>query len=264
MRQEFDRARRVIGHQPERGLESDNPTERRWNPHRPGSIRPLGQRSHPSCHCCRRTPARTASGPLEMPWIPGRPDETIAGIALPAEFRGIRLADDDRASSPQPLDDRRIRRSDAFHPEQRAARPAHTGDRCHVLDQHRHAEQRTPITVRVGVFGFERLLPRLLSRHRDEGMEPRVEPVDLLEYGIDDLDRRKGATTVLGEEFGRREKTQFESCRVHRSAPRVVIRWHATTPRHPSRSAATEVVVSAGLGRSTAPGHVAEQDGRAT
>src|SRR5438552_5363153 len=72
----------------------------------------------------------------------------------------------------------------------RSERRAHTGYGLEVFDRVWNAIERpTQLTPHGPALGLVGGLTRQLGRHGQKRVEPRVEPVDALQHGLDDFDR---------------------------------------------------------------------------
>ena len=91
-----------------RRLDPDDAAAARGDTYRAAAIRPLGDRDD-ACRDGRgRAAARAARRLGQIPWIVGRRKQSEGRGRAIAEFRRVRLADEDAASLLQPADDRRV------------------------------------------------------------------------------------------------------------------------------------------------------------
>ncbi len=169
---------------------------------------PIGP--EPGSHRRRGAARRPAAGPREVPRVRGAPEQRRLGEAFMAEFRGRRLADEDRAGALQPRHRRRISRRDIVGQRYRAKGGAHAGRVDQILDRERHAVQRSQrIAARHGGFGRARRCPRLLGAHRDKGVEARLALRDAGEDALHYLDRRHRTPCDERGQLGRRDKGEI-------------------------------------------------------
>ena len=132
-------------------------------------------------YASHRSPAAApAAGPGRVVGVEGLAEYPVEGLRAGAELGGVRLADGDRPGLSQPFDDQRVVVGDEVPVDGRAEGSADALGRKEVLVRHRQAMQRTELLLtRKGRVGCVGAIHRLLRREGNDGVDPRVDTLDL-------------------------------------------------------------------------------------
>ena len=137
------------------------------------------------------------------------PEDLIERVAAGRKLRTIRLPENDRAGRTQPPHDESIFGGNVVLVDRRSERRPQTGDGRDVLDADRQAAQRTRIlTARQSRVERGGVLERARVR-RDDRIEHRVQAIDAIETGADDVGRRQFAPVDAARELARRQVWQL-------------------------------------------------------
>ena len=176
-------------------LEPDDAAAARRDADGSAPVAPLGQRDQPSSHRGRRAAARATGVAGQVPWRPGRADEVVVRVGGQPELGCVRLAEADEAGLLHERDDVGVDRRDVVLHHHRAHRRADAGRRGEVLERHRDAEKRCGVTVRHPPVRVDRALESLLRGDGDERAERLGVIVDAVQVMLDELHRRRLAST---------------------------------------------------------------------
>jgi hypothetical protein len=198
------------GHPPGRRLEADQPGVRRGPADRAAAVRADGERRQARRHRGHGAAARPAGGEAEVPWVPGRAEQAVAGVALDRELGDVGLADDDRARAAAQARDRQLVliRHEAGVEERSPGRP-HPAREKVVLHRDRHAIEGTQNpAARAAPVARARLLAGGVVES-DDRVERRVEPLDAGERAIEEVGGRDLAPIEEPGERARRKAPEF-------------------------------------------------------
>ena len=155
--------------------------------------------SVPMAHGARRAATLTPDpellppgGPVdgEIPRVPWSSHVLIGPPGAHRELDRPRLADDDDSGRHEPARERRGHRRDARFPDLRAACGDPPFEVDDVLERDRYAvEPPCCLPGAPGEIGLPGRGPRLVRVHGDEGVEPRLEPLDSREQRLHELFR---------------------------------------------------------------------------
>ena len=187
----------VVGDRPDRNapvgrLDADDAAEGGRNPDRAGAVRALVERTQRRGRCRAGTGAGAAGGERRVPRVARDAGERAVAQRLPAELGRGGLADADRARLAQATNEGRV---DVRHPvleDVRAPHRPHALGQREVLDRHRQAVQRAERRApHHRLLGVARGRQRGVGRDGAERVQRRIEPLDALERGPRQLDRRE-------------------------------------------------------------------------
>ncbi len=180
----------------------------------------VGDRQHAQRERDRGAAAAAAGGPRLIVGVAGRAIDGIVGVRAQAEFGHVGLADEDRAGAAHPLHHDAISRRNEVREDARAHRHRHALDGREILHGEREAVQRPPqLAARQLCIALARLRQQGGAvLQRDDGVDPRVEPLDVVEMGGHDLDardapradRRGQADRIHHDDVGRRSRRQCQ------------------------------------------------------
>ena len=179
-------------------LDAGDAAQRRRLTDRSAGVARRGRRAQSCSHRRRRTARGTAR---HAGRVPGIPDRAIPArlVARPhGELVHVGLAEHHGAGRRQPLDDGRVIGRDEVVEHPRTATGLQTLGTEDVLVRDRDAGQRP------GLAGSERLVgtlgrrERRFGRHRDEGVQRRIEPRDALQIMPGQLNAGIGPQPQIG------------------------------------------------------------------
>ena len=193
-----------VGTRPGRRAQADDVAEGGRVAQRAAHVAALGQRHEPGGQ--RR--GRTAGGPARRQPVPvgvvGHAEDRVERVRARRELRHVRLADPDRAGRLQPRHHQLVASGTVFGVQRRAPRRPHAAGGVGVLVRDGQAVQRADRTPRgqrrVGGVGGG---PRALGVQRDDGVDLRVELLDAVQVGLEQLARGDLAVAEQRGELGR-------------------------------------------------------------
>ena len=102
----------------------------------------------------------------------------------------VRLANQDRTGSPERRNGRRVLAGRALLEPLESRRRSDAGGVVEVLDGDRNSVQRAAPSAGADLaVGFPSRGARLITEHRDEGVQPQIVRVDSREARVDDVNR---------------------------------------------------------------------------
>ena len=125
----------MLRHSSPRGFEAKGTRKTGRDADRASAIRTLSQHAHASDHGRRRSAARATRRASVPPGIVSRPDDAVTRIALPAELRRIRLAEQHHASVAQAFGEGRVKVRDPVDGQQRPPGGADPARRRQILQR---------------------------------------------------------------------------------------------------------------------------------
>ena len=160
--------------------------------------------------------ARGAAGlAIGVPRVP-RLAEREAHGAAEGELRHVELADQDGARRPEPRHHGGVLGGHVRLEDARARGRPEAGGVELVLHGHRQAVERAALAApRERALGLARRGARLVGAHRDEGAEPRVQPLDAREIHVDEVDRRHLLDAHEPRQRGGAEECELVARRAH-------------------------------------------------
>ena len=209
-----------------RGTEAHHTAEGRRPAQRATEVGALGQRAHAGGQRGGRASAGAAGGAVEVPRVARGAEDGIDRVRTEGELRRVRLADDDGAGRPEPLDDQRVLVGDVALEELRAIRRPQPARGRDVLDAHRHAEQRRQrgVSLQRGR-GAPGLPQGRVPCERDDGVHLWIDGIDAAEHRLHDFQGRGLACAVEPEQLGGRREGQIARDGGHVSGARPPAPW---------------------------------------
>ena len=232
-------ARRCTRHPSATRLEAEDPAARRRDANRTRAVTPARRGNHAGCHGCRGAPGGPAHGPLEVPGIQCRAEQDGLGRGVVAEFRRVGATDDEEAGRPVGAHERAVGRGPEVPERARSGRLGHARlARPEVLEQERHSSQRPLRQWPAG------LLAGRLEERRDDGVDRRVQRLDALDRGVEQLDGRslsssdeiRLADRVEARELGHAASSAGSS---YAACPSISVSSTRASPRGPASGANT-------------------------
>src|SRR5918999_1178536 len=165
-----------------------------------------------------------------------------AGAAV-GEFMQIQLSQDDRALLAQPRQDRCVANRDVIFQDDGAGRGLHPLRVEEVLDGDGYPVQRPPVvTARDLPLGGAGLSHGRFRQYREVGIEGGIEPLDAVELGPDDLNRRYLLRPNFRGELG--DGPVAKLVRWHRPLPSTTRRHYTCTPTARANSSTCSAVLT--------------------
>src|SRR3984893_8817130 len=207
MRQRSERRGRPGRHACARRLDAVAAAERRGDTDRSaavGSEMDIAHAENDGGHGAAGGPARRFA---RVPRIARHSRQWAVGDGFPAELGHCGLADEDRALLAQARNRRRIMLRRLARRELGSEPGGHAGDEQIVFDADRDAVDETSGRARHPTrLGLPRAPARALAIEPAVGIHHAVVPIDLMEHGIDHLDRREIFASITREQLGDRQE----------------------------------------------------------
>ena len=161
---------------------------------------------------------RAARGQRGIPRIAGAAEHLVEGRAAGAEFRRVRLGDDNAASALDPLDHRVRTRRHMVAEDRRAVGRAHAGDIGEILDGDRQAGEPAGLSLRLATFAAHQpfgMGTRAIDAEGRQRIDRRLDLRDPPRRGVDEVERRDLAALQAKHRLGCRQPAQLIVRRRH-------------------------------------------------
>ena len=167
-------------HAPGRGAQTEHAVPAGGIAQRAGEVAAVGKRHHAQRQGDRGAPRAASRTERGIEGVARRAENLVGRVRAESKLRRVGLADEDRAGSPQPLDEERIVRGHMIVMEPRApgrTQPARLREILHGMRESMQRPARDPACeLVVAVLGLRE--QRLGRPQRDDGVDGRVRHLD--------------------------------------------------------------------------------------
>ena len=174
--------------------DADDAAERRRDSDRAAEVGALRDRQHAGRNRHGRTAGGAGRAEFRIPGIAGGAEHLVDGVRAGCEFRRVGLGENDGAGGFQAAHDLGVLVGNVVLEKRRAEGGADARRHRDVLDADRQAVQRPErCAAHHRVFRRACRHARLIRRERDDGVELRVQALDVRQMRVQNLDRTDGA-----------------------------------------------------------------------